>query len=220
MNKQINEFVRICSETLPLKEPIYEFGAWQPPDQKDIAELRPLFGGKQYTGADIQNGPGVDIVLNLHKIDLPSAGVGTLLALETFEHVEYPRKAIDEIYRVLRPDGAFIMSAPMNINIHCTPDYWRYTPQGIKSLLQSFPTVFSGAIGDEDYPDTVLAVAFKQKVNLDDLPEFRDRFHNWQKRNSGTLRFGISSALKLFVPPVLIGFVRFLKYGRFWVRQV
>ena len=43
----------------------------------------------------MREGPSVDVILDLHNIDLPSSSVGTVLLLETLEHVEYPYKALD-----------------------------------------------------------------------------------------------------------------------------
>jgi len=79
MRSSIREFAKLCAQTLELQEPIYEFGSLQVPKQEGFADLRPFFKGKQYVGADVQEGPGVDVVLDLHKINLPDNSVGTIL---------------------------------------------------------------------------------------------------------------------------------------------
>jgi len=101
MRKSIKQFVQICTETLSIEDPIFEFGSFQVPTQIGFADLRPLFPNAKYIGADMREGPGVDMVLDLHDIALPSNTVGTFLLLDTLEHVEYPRQAIKEIYRIL-----------------------------------------------------------------------------------------------------------------------
>ena len=142
MRELIKQFVKICAETLPINEPIYEFGSLQVAGQEGFADLRPFFSVKKYVGADMRKGPGVDVLLNLHNIDLPSKSVGTALVLDTFEHVEYPRKAIDELYRILKPNGIIIISSVMNFPIHDHPaDYWRFTPEAFKSLLHQWPAL-------------------------------------------------------------------------------
>src|SRR3990172_11260268 len=108
MRDSIRQFVRLVAETLPVPEPIFEFGAFQVPSQVGFADLRPLFPGKEYVGCDMREGPGVDRILNLHRIDLPSESVGTVLVLDTLEHVEYCREAVAEIHRILRPDGLVV----------------------------------------------------------------------------------------------------------------
>ncbi len=161
MRKWVKEFVGVCAQVLPLAEPIYEFGSLQVPGQ-EWGDLRPLFPGKLYVGADMREGKGVDVILNLHEIDLPSESVGTVLSVETFEHVEYPRKAVGEIHRILRPGGIFIISSAMAFRIHEYPsDYWRFTPEGLRSLLQPFDGSIVKSMGPSDFPHTVVGVAYK-----------------------------------------------------------
>ncbi len=56
MRKIVKHFIKICAETLPISEPIYEFGALQVPRQEGFADLRPFFPGRKYIGADMQEG--------------------------------------------------------------------------------------------------------------------------------------------------------------------
>jgi hypothetical protein len=95
MRQSIKDFVNIASTSLPILEPIYEFGSFQVPSQVDFADLRPLFRHKEYVGCDMREGIGVDKILNLHDIDIPAESVGTVLCFDTLEHVEYPRWAMD-----------------------------------------------------------------------------------------------------------------------------
>lgn len=44
MRESIKEFVKIIADTLPIVEPIYEFGLLQVPGQESFAYLRPIFG--------------------------------------------------------------------------------------------------------------------------------------------------------------------------------
>ena len=59
MRELIRDFVALACNTLPLNGPIYEFGAFLVPGQEQLADLRPLFPGKPYVGADMREGPGV-----------------------------------------------------------------------------------------------------------------------------------------------------------------
>ncbi len=186
MRDLIKDFVRICAETLPVSEPIYEFGSLQVPGQEGFANLRPLFPGKKYVGADMRHGPGVDSILNLHDIALPSESVGTILTLDTFEHVEFPREAIAEIHRALKPNGILVISSVMNFPIHDYPyDYWRFTPEAFKSLLKPFAYSFVGFAGEESFPHTVVGVA--SKINLGNNTEFTERVRLWKLHWSNPL---------------------------------
>lgn len=197
MRELVKDFVKICAETLPVLEPVYEFGALQVPGQEGYADLRPFFKGKKYIGADMQEGPGVDVVLNLHNIELPPETAGTVLALDTLEHVEYVRKAVDEVYRILTPDGIFIATSVMNFRIHAWPhDYWRFTPEGFKSLLKPFAHSIVEFAGDRRFPHTVVGVGFKSPVEDKKLEEFYKRLKQWKDYWSVYAEKGLKGRLK------------------------
>jgi len=175
----IRHFVRLVAEFLPIHEPIVEFGALQVAGQQGFADLRPLFAGKQYLGTDVRAGPGVDRILDLHNIDLDAESVGTALALETLEHVEFPHRALQEIHRVLRPGGIAVITSHMNCPIHLHPsDYWRFTPFGFVSLLQPFSESYVDSAGEQSFPHTVVGIGFKgERPPLD---QFLSEVQRWK----------------------------------------
>ena len=208
MRESIKRFVRIIAETLPISEPIYEVGSLQVRGQGGFADLRPLFSGKKYVGCDMREGPGVDRILNLHHLDLPSDSVGTVLIIDTLEHVEFPRKAIKEAHRIIRPDGILVITSVMNFPIHNYPsDYWRFTPEAFKSLLKVFTSQFVSFTGERDYPYTVVGIGFKSPVSEGCLDEFLRRFEEW-KRQGEILPKSRHTLVKLFAPPILLNLYR------------
>ena len=209
MRALIKEFVKICAETLPIPEPIYEFGSLQVPGQEGFADLRPLFPSKEYIGADMRKGPGVDIILNLHDIALSSETVGTVLIMDTLEHVEFPRKAIHEVHRILKPHGILIISSVMNFPIHDYPyDYWRFTPEGFKSLLNPFASSFVDFAGDSDFPHTVVGVGFKGSVLEAALQDFIERLKHWKAYWENPSGSGWKGLIKSITPPILLDIYR------------
>lgn len=216
MRESIKQFVKICAETLSISEPIYEFGSLQVPGQEGFADLRPLFQGKKYIGADMREGAGVDKILNLHHIDLPSESVGTVLVLDTLEHVEFPRKAIEEIYRILKPCGILIISSVMNFPIHDYPyDYWRYTPEAFKSLLKPFTLSFVDLAGESNFPHTVIGIGFKTSISENVISEFKKKIKYW-KEESYCINPSVSSwkgLIKLLTPPILLNIYRKIYRG-------
>jgi ubiquinone/menaquinone biosynthesis C-methylase UbiE len=149
-------------------------------------------------GADIRKGTGVDVILDLQHIDLPSESVGTVLILDTLEHVEFPREAIREAYRILKPNGILIISSVMNYHIHDYPsDYWRFTPEGFKSLLKPFSYTFIGFTGSSLLPTTVVGIGFKGTIPENAMKDFMKRFHRW-RRNDWRL------IVKLITPPIFL----------------
>jgi SAM-dependent methyltransferase len=203
----VRQFVQICAEYFVFREPIYEFGCYQPQGQEGFADLRPFFPGKVYIGADLRKGPGVDIILYLHNIDLPSESVGSVLILDTLEHVEYPRKALRELQRILKPGGILIMSSVMDYPIHDSPsDYWRFTPAGFQSLLKDFGISIVGYAGNRDFPHTVVGFGLKGDLSNTAVNEFKQKLEEWSKGSLDGRKSHVRNLIKEFLPPVILRF--------------
>jgi SAM-dependent methyltransferase len=197
MRQSIKDFVSIVSRTLPIDEPIYEFGSLQVSGQEGLADLRPLFPGKKFVGTDMRCGIGVDQILDLHKIDLPAEYVGTAICMDTIEHVEYPHKALEEIYRVLKPNGIAIISSCMDFAIHDYPyDYWRFTPEAFRSLLKPFADLFVGYVGRDNFPHTIVGIGFKG--NVPNLSQFSTNFDKWKNKQ----KYDFKRIIKNLTPPI------------------
>jgi SAM-dependent methyltransferase len=108
--------------------------------QERIADLRGLLPGKPYVGVDLRSGPGVDRVADVEALPHAGACVGTVIAMNTFEHVPHFWHAFEEVRRVLRPDGALLVGCPFHFHIHHHPrDYWRFAPDAFELLLADYP---------------------------------------------------------------------------------
>src|SRR6516225_12321556 len=156
MNQFLNGVARAFAETFDLPGPILEIGSQQVPGQEEIADLRPLFPDKRYLGVDITPGRGVDFVADVESLPQAESSVGTVIAMNTLEHVPHFWRAFDEIHRVLRPDGALLVSCPFYFHIHSYPsDYWRFSPEALEIVLQAFPTRVIGWHGAKNRPANV-----------------------------------------------------------------
>jgi len=61
------------------------------------------------------------------------------------EHVKEPKKIVDEIYRVLKPEGKVYFDIPFIFPFHAAPnDYNRMTLQGLEYLCRKFKKIESG----------------------------------------------------------------------------
>lgn len=168
MRDHTKAFVRIAAESFDCPGPIYEFGSFQVEGQEQYADLRSLFPGRKYVGCDMRPGLGVDMVQDVSAMTLGSGTVGTILCIETFEHVFEIRKAFDEVFRVLKPGGLFVITSPLNFRIHAYPDdYWRMTPTCLRRMLGPYEAKSSGYQGYEKFPHTVMAVARKAPAESD-----------------------------------------------------
>jgi len=202
MRRSIKEFVGIVASTLTINGPVYEFGSYQVETQEGFADLRSLFPGTEYFGTDMREGPGVDIILNLHDINLPAETVGTALCLETLEHVEYPHKALKELHRVLKPDGMVLITSTMFFPIHDFPhDYWRFTPEAFRSLLKPFSDSFVGFAGDKLFPHTLIGIGFKGKTPNTDL--LKQKYEAWAYPQSPENFKFLRKVYRQWTPPVI-----------------
>lgn len=83
-----------------------------------------------------------DIVADASSIPLSDESVDVVICTEVFEHLSVPKQCIEEIYRVLKPGGVFIGSAPFVFPVHGDPnDYYRFTESGLQFLLKKFLVV-------------------------------------------------------------------------------
>ena len=155
-------FCRLAAETFPCPGPVYEFGSYQVEGQVDYADLRSLFAGKEFVGCDMRPGPGVDRVEDVSAMTLADETAGTVLCIETFEHVFEVRRAFDEVYRVLKPGGLFVITSPLNFRIHGYPDdYWRMTPNCLRRMLGTYGGRLTGSQGYHKFPHSVMGLGIK-----------------------------------------------------------
>lgn len=170
-----------------------------------MINLRSMFPGRDYVGADFRKGPGVDMVLDLHNINLPDESVGTVFLMDTIEHVEFVRKAINEIYRILKPNGILIMSSVMDFPIHGYPnDYWRFTPSAFESLLAPFSSSFVSALGRKTFPHTLVGIGFKNPLPQETMNLFQARAEAWTKQWRWQIFLGWKECVRCVLPPFLL----------------
>jgi SAM-dependent methyltransferase len=192
MNRFLHGVARAVAETFDLPEPILEVGSFQVSGQEKIANLRSLFAGKEYIGLDVRCGRGVDIVADVEELPFHDASIGTVIAMSTFEHVPRFWRGFDEIWRVLRPDGAFLVSCPFYFYMHAIPrDYWRFTPEALSLLLENYPSKLSGWHGPRKRPANVWALAFREEaesITGAQFDEYRDRLRMYARQPASASR--------------------------------
>ena len=163
MNQLLFGLARAVVDTFDLPEPVVEIGSYQVAGQESIGDLRTLFGGKTYVGTDMRVGPGVDCVEDVEHLGMADASVGTVVAMSVLEHVRHFWRGLDEIRRVLRPDGALLLACPFHFRVHAFPsDYWRFTVEALKLMLASYPSKVVGYHGSPRRPAHVWALAFRE----------------------------------------------------------
>jgi len=136
-----------------------------------------------------------------------TAAVDTVLATETLEHVLEPLGFLAEAKRSLRPGGRLILTVPFAARWHYVPfDYWRFTPSGIKHLLD-----VSGFTDVEVYRrGNALTVACYKVIALI-LPLLMPRREGIRQRLA--LRAGGLALSPLLAASVLVARVSLLRDG-------
>jgi hypothetical protein len=185
MNGFLSGVARAVAEAFELPEPIIEIGAYQVAGQESLVNLRSLFAGKQYTGVDVREGPGVDCVADVESLPQATASAGTIIAMSTFEHVPRFWRGFDEVHRVLRPDGVLLVSCPFHFHIHNYPsDYWRFTPEAFELLLERYPQRILGSHGPTTRPSSVWGIAFREDhpaVSDEQLNRYTSLMHRYAR---------------------------------------
>ncbi len=181
----------LVAESIDCPGPIFEFGAYQVDGQEGFADLRSLFPRQKYVGCDMRPGPGVDRVEDVTAINLPDSSAGTVLCIETFEHVFEVRRAFDEVFRILAPGGVFVITSPLNFRIHGYPDdYWRMTPNCLRRMLEPYAARLSGFQGYHAFPHTVMGVGMKGPVSsnaMASLGRIASGYKQWLDQTAASL---------------------------------
>ncbi len=178
---------------LELLEPIVEFGSMRV-ERGQPNDLRPLFAERNFIGTDFRAGPGVDRIEDLRKLSFGDDEVGTALCLDTLEHCADPIAAARELRRVVSSDGGVcLLSSVMLIGIHGYPsDYWRFTPEGLRLLLEGYDDVDVAAMGDPEAPFWVFGIGSKGRrlgLRLADLPSLASSQREYEQA-AGRVRLG------------------------------
>ncbi|MEL7067704.1 MAG: class I SAM-dependent methyltransferase [Cyanobacteria bacterium J06581_3] len=107
-----------------------------------ISEIISCYDFTSSISIDVDANRNPDVVMDACSLRFPDNSFDIVCAIEVLEHIPTPQAAVDEIYRVLKPSGKFIMSTPFVFGIHDEPyDYYRYTRYGLEYLLRGFESV-------------------------------------------------------------------------------
>lgn len=91
-----------------------------------------------YCGVDIEHGENVDHVLDKeYEWDIEDESADVVISGQCLEHVEYPWLSMQEMARILKPQGLMCVIVPSAGREHRHPiDCWRFLPDGMKGLAK------------------------------------------------------------------------------------
>ena len=92
---------------------------------------------KEALGVDMEDGPGVDIALDLEE-SAPPGQFAHIECTSVLEHSRRPWLLCANLERGLIDGGTILVMVPWVWRFHAYPnDFWRMTPEAVKSLLPS-----------------------------------------------------------------------------------
>lgn len=96
----------------------------------------------QLFSIDIAPKRNPDAVGDVCYMPFPENRFDVVFLMEVLEHVHDPPQALIETYRILKPGGILIFSAPFTFPLHDQPfDYFRFTKHGLELLLRNYEQV-------------------------------------------------------------------------------
>ena len=103
----------------------------------------PLFKkkAKEYIGLDIDTKKAefVDVIASAEKLPFVDNCFDVALSTQALEHIRDYQAAVDEMRRVLRPDGVVFLTTHGVSEIHGAPyDYWRFTEYGLREVFRGY----------------------------------------------------------------------------------
>lgn len=140
MNKNSMNLAREFKEKFITGEnlKVLDIGSMIVKRQGRIGTYRDVFSGHDYIGADLADGPNVDLVLaEEYKLPFPDETFDVVISGQLFEHLKFPWIMIEEMARVTKKGGHVCVIAPFIVHVHYYPlDCYRFLPQGLSALAE------------------------------------------------------------------------------------
>lgn len=136
LKKMKGFYLKYLSQELKVKRNVLDIGS------KNInGTYKDIFPEKSwnYIGLDQEPGENVDLIVkNPYRWDeVPTSSFDVLISGQSLEHIEFPWKTFEEMYRILKPSGLACIIAPSSGPEHKYPfDCWRFYPDGMRALCK------------------------------------------------------------------------------------
>jgi SAM-dependent methyltransferase len=152
----IAAFVDSAIDAFELAGPLYQFGCCPKGDSGPWTRLRKGLP----EGAYVDFGWAEEA--EIERLPVPDGVARTVLCVDAFGYAFQPRRAMQEMTRILSPGGALLVCASVAVPPPDQPPaYWRLTPRGLEWLLSGMAARLVGWQGGEDFPHTLYGIGFK-----------------------------------------------------------
>lgn len=128
----IETFANYAAKKTPKNARVLDAGAGPCP-------YKSFFSHAKYEATDYVDPHNIlDFTCMLDNIPKGSNTYDAVLSTEVMEHVEYPQKVMNEMYRILKKGGKLYLTTPQGWMIHQAPhNYYYFTLYGLESLLKN-----------------------------------------------------------------------------------
>jgi SAM-dependent methyltransferase len=105
-----------------------------------VQPYRPLLEGRirRYIAVDVHRSPLVNVVARGEQIPLADGQFDVVICTQVLQYLPRPDALIAEIYRVLKPGGCMLLSAPAACPTDAAEECWRFLPASLRLLLSDF----------------------------------------------------------------------------------
>jgi len=193
MHENVQAFVQSAAEAFELENPIYEFGYSPDLSSAEADLLRECFPETGCTGGDVRQGTQIDRLEDLTRLPFPNSAARTVICIGALEHVFEPRRAMEEMIRILAPGGILLVCSPLRRQMTDLADrYWRPTPGAVQRLLGELEATLVGWQGADQFPHTVFGIGCKLPVPgrfLRGANRFLDRFQQRLRQSAERVRW-------------------------------
>ncbi len=96
---------------------------------------------------DVAFGFRISIICDAHNLPFEDSSFDGVVIQAVLEHVVDPNRCVEEIYRVLKPNGLVYSETPFIQQVHLGKyDFTRFTHLGHRRLFRKFEEICSGAV--------------------------------------------------------------------------
>ncbi len=89
----------------------------------------------EFIGVDLEPRPNISMTVDITDIPLEANSIDAVICIHVLEHIENDRRAIAELYRVLKPGGWALISVPVRLDQPTYEDSSITTPEDRKRLF-------------------------------------------------------------------------------------
>ncbi len=144
-NLKAKQNYKELNETLPTHAKILVIGGSIIGQQMEVMYTNASF---EIIGSDVTFGPQTNLISDAHDIPFADETFDCVIAQAVLEHVLDPQRCVDEMHRVLKPDGIVYAETPFMQQVHMKQyDFTRFTHLGHRRLFRHYEEIKSGPCG-------------------------------------------------------------------------